>query len=69
MARGVEQTGIVKLFVFIHSNGKFITLDHYYGKAERDEAFILWFRFQPTDDIRKAWEQADNKLKAKSPKN
>lgn len=69
VARGVEQTGIVKLFVFIHSNGKFITLDHYYGKAERDEAFILWFRFQPTDDIRKAWEKADNKLKAKSPKN
>jgi hypothetical protein len=69
LARGVEQTGIIKLFVFIHSNGKFITLDHYYGKAERDEGFILWFRFQPTDDIRKAWEQADNKLKSKSSKN
>ena len=69
LARSVEQTGIAKLFVFIHSNGKLVTADHYYGKAERDEGFILWFRFQPTDDIRKAWEQADNKLKAESPKN
>ena len=64
LARGVEQTGIAKLFVFIHSNGKLVTADHYYGKAERSESFILWFRFQPTDDIRKAWEQADKKLKA-----
>jgi len=69
LARGVEQTGIVKLLVFIHSNGKVVTTDHYYGKADRDESFILWFRFQRTDDIRKAWEKADNKLKAKSPTN
>jgi len=69
VARGVEQTGIVKLYVFIHYNGRFVTADHYYGKAERTEAFILWFRFQPTDDIRKAWEQADKKLKAESTKN
>ncbi|MHC4460937.1 MAG: DUF6655 family protein [Planctomycetota bacterium] len=69
VARGVEQTGIVKLYVFIHSNGKLITADHYYGKAERTEGFILWFRFQPTDDIRKAWEKADKKLEAESTKN
>lgn len=69
LARGVEQTGIAKLLVFIHADGKVVTTDHYYGKAERSESFILWFRFQPTDDVREAWEKADNKLEAKSLKN
>jgi hypothetical protein len=66
LARGVEQTGIAKLLVLVHSNGKVVSTGHYYGKVERDESFILWFRFQPKDDIRKRWEAADEKLKAKS---
>lgn len=69
LARSVEQTGIVKLLVFVHSNGKAVTTDYYYGKAERDESFVLWFRSQRKDDIRKAWEAADKKLKAKSVQN
>jgi len=65
LARGIEQTGIIKLLVFVHSDGKVVTAGHYYGKVERDESFVLWFRFQRRDDIRKAWEAADDKLKAK----
>jgi len=66
LARSIEQTGIVKLLVFVHSNGKFVGAEHYYGKVERDETFILWFRSQPKDDIRMRWEAADEKIKAKS---
>lgn len=64
LARKIEQTGIVKLLIFLHSNGKFAAADHYYGKVERDEAFVLWFRSQPKDEIRERWEAADEKLKA-----
>ena len=66
LARDIEQTGIAKLLVFVHSNGKIVTTGHYYGKVERDESFVLWFRSQPKDDIRTRWEAADEKLKAKS---
>ncbi|MFZ2148581.1 MAG: DUF6655 family protein [Sedimentisphaerales bacterium] len=66
LARGVEQTGIAKLLVLVHSNGKAVNTDHYYGKVERDESFVLWFRWQSKDDIRTRWEAADEKLKAKS---
>jgi len=66
LARKIEQTGIAKLLIFLHSKGKFTSADHYYGKIERDEAFILWFRSQPTDEIRKRWEAADEKLKARA---
>jgi hypothetical protein len=66
LARNIEQTGIAKLLVLVHSNGKAVSTGHYYGKVERDESFILWFRFQPKDDIRTRWEAADEKLKAKS---
>lgn len=55
----VEQDGIVKLFVVFYADGKLVSANHYYGKAERDETFFLWMRFQPKDDIRKAWEKAD----------
>lgn len=65
LARGVEQTAISKLLVFVYSDGKLVTTGRYYGKAERDENFILWFRFQRRDDIRKAWEKADSQLEAK----
>ena len=66
LARSIEQTGIVKLLVLVHSNGKVVSTGHYYGKVERDESFILWFRFQPKDDIRTRWEDADQKIRAKS---
>jgi len=66
LARGVEQTGIAKLLVLVHSNGKVVSTGHYYGKVERDENFVLWFRWQSKDDIRTRWEAADEKLKAKS---
>jgi len=67
LAKSIEQSGIVKLLVFVRSNkGKFISSERYYGKMERDETFILWFRSQPKDDIRKAWEAADERVKAES---
>jgi len=62
IAHSIEQTGIVKLLVFVHSNGKAISSAHYYGRAERDESFFLFFRSQKKDDIRKAWEKSDAKL-------
>ncbi len=66
LARGVEQTGIAKLLVLVHSNGKVVSTGHYYGKVERDENFVLLFRWQSKDDIRTRWEAADEKIKAKS---
>jgi len=64
LARGVEQTAISKLLVFVYSNGNLVSSGRYYGKAERRESFILWFRFRGRDDIRKAWEKADQQLEA-----
>lgn len=68
LSRSIEQSGIAKLLVTIYSNGKSVDTGHYYGKVERHESFVLWLRFQPTDDIRARWEAADEKLKAKSTK-
>ncbi len=65
LARNIEQTGIAKLLVLVHSNGKAVSTGHYYGKVERDENFVLLFRWQSKDDIRTRWEAADEKLKAK----
>lgn len=67
---GVEQTGIIKLLVFVQSGGKAVgTHYHYYGKAERVEMFLLFFRFQPEDDIRTAWEEADQRVFLKDVQN
>ena len=60
--RTVEQTGIVKLMIFVHSEGRFVAMGHYYAKADRDETFLLWYRFQQQDDVRTGWEQADLRL-------
>ncbi|MHC4418734.1 MAG: DUF6655 family protein [Planctomycetota bacterium] len=49
----VAQNGIIKLLIV-----------DYYGKAERDETFLLWMRSQKKDDIRKGWEEADRRLQA-----
>jgi len=60
--KSVEQTGIFKLFIFIHAKGRFIAANHYYAKCDRDEGFTLWWRSQREDDIREGWEKADLKL-------
>ncbi len=69
LARGIEQTGIAKLLLFVHSNGRAVVSAQYYGKAERDESFVLFFRFQKKDDIRSAWEKNDGKLIQSPPDN
>ena len=61
----VEQDGIAKFLVTVYSNGKIVSTKHYYGKAERDESFFLWMRSQPKDDIRKAWEKAEESIEKK----
>ncbi|UCE99605.1 MAG: hypothetical protein JSV82_00615 [Planctomycetota bacterium] len=58
----VEQDGIIKLLITVYSDSQIVSANHYYGKAERDETFFLWIRSQAKDDIRKAWEEADEKL-------
>ena len=63
--RKVEQTGILKLLIFVHDKGKFVASGQYYAKADRDEAFILFFRFQHRDDVRKGWQRAQVSLKEK----
>ena len=58
----VEQTAIMKLLLFVHKKGTFVAADEYYAKADRDESFLLWWRFHRSDDIRQGWEQADLKV-------
>ena len=54
-----EQTGIVKLLVFVHERGRLLTAMHCYAKCDRDESFSLWYRFHQEDNIRQGWEKAD----------
>jgi hypothetical protein len=63
--RQVEQTGIMKFLIFVHAEGRFVALDQYYARADRDETFLLWHRSQQKDDIRESWEKADAKIKQK----
>ena len=63
--REVEQTGITKFIIFVHAKGRFISLDQYYARADRDESFFLWHRSQKKDDIRESWQKADAKIKQK----
>jgi len=60
--RNVEQTGILKLLIFVHKQGRFVAADQYYAKCDRDEGFLLWWRFQRRDQVREGWEQADLRL-------
>jgi len=60
--KSVEQTGIVKLLIFVHAKGKFVAANTYYAKADRQERFVLWWRSQRIDDVRTGWERADAKL-------
>ena len=64
--RATEQTGIFKLFIFVHSHGKFVAANHYYAKIDRGESFVLWFRSQSRDEVREAWQRADTKLREDS---
>ena len=64
--REVEQTGITKFIIFVHAKGRFISLDQYYARADRDESFFLWHRSQKKDDIRESWQKADAKVRQKN---
>jgi hypothetical protein len=66
--RTTEQTGIVKLLIFVHAQGKFVAANQYHAKADRDESFLMWYRYQRRDDVREGWERADLNLEeAQSP--
>ena len=60
--RSVEQTGIMKFLIFVHAKGKFVALEQYYAKSDREESFFLWHRSQQKDNIRESWEKADAKI-------
>ena len=66
--KSIEQTGIVKLLLFLHKNGQFLASDQYYAKVDRDESFLLWWRFQRADGVREGWDRADLKLEKSRPK-
>lgn len=66
--KNIEQTGIMKFLIFVHARGKFVALDQYYAKSDREESFFLWFRSQRKDNIRESWEKADAKIMQKSSK-
>ncbi len=62
--QSVEQTGIAKLLVLVRSSGELVAADHYYGKVDRIENFVFCHRWQPKDDVRNRWKEADQKIKA-----
>ena len=57
--KSVEQTGIMKLLIFVHQKGQFVASGQYYAKCDRDEGFILFFRMTLRDDVREGWERSD----------
>ncbi len=62
LSRSTEQTGIFKLFIFVHSHGRFVSVNHYYAKIDREESIIMGIRSQEHDEVREAWQRADTKL-------
>ena len=62
MSRTTEQTGIIKLFIFVHSQGRFVSANHYYAKIDRQESIIMGVRTQQRDEVREGWQRADRKL-------
>ena len=58
----------MKLLIFVHQKGKLVALGHYYAKADRDEKFLLWYRFQDRDHIREGWESSNADSKRKEEK-
>ncbi len=61
--RKIEQTAIMKLLVFVHRKGEFVSSLLVHAKADRDESFLLGYRYQTADDIRSGWERADADLR------
>lgn len=61
--KNIEQTALMKLLIFVHAKGEFVASAQYYAKCDRDESFILFFRFESKDDVREGWERADLNLK------
>jgi hypothetical protein len=59
----IEQTAIMKLLVFVHRKGEFVSSLLVHAKADRDECFLLGYRYQTADDIRSGWERADLELR------
>ena len=47
----------------VFRKGQFVAANQYYARYDRDESFILWWRFHQTDDVRTGWQRADVKLK------
>jgi len=62
--RSAEQTGMFKLLIFVHADGRFIAADQYYARADRDETFLLFWRLHRKDDVREGWERAELKRSA-----
>jgi len=63
--RSGEQTGIVKLLIFVHQKGRLLSAAHYYAKCDRDESVLLWQNYQKSDNIREGWERSDQKISEK----
>lgn len=61
--KNIEQTALMKLLIFVHKKGEFVASARYYAKYDRDESFILFFRFESKDDVREGWERADLNLR------
>ena len=61
--RSGEQTGIVKLLVFIHQKGRLVLATHSYAKCDRVESFLMGWRFTETDQVREGWERSDVEVK------
>jgi hypothetical protein len=57
--KDTEQTGIFKLFIFVHAQGNFIASAQYYAKCDKHESIVLWWRINRKDQIREGWDQAD----------
>lgn len=66
--KSIEQTAIMKLLIFVHQKGRFVASNQYYARSDREESFVLWYRFQREDDVREGWEDADAELTAKTAK-
>ena len=60
--RSTEQTGIVKLLMFVHADHRLVAVRRCYAKCDRDERTLLGIKFQTTDDIRLGWQAADTEL-------
>jgi len=54
-----EQTGIVKLLVAVFEEGRLTSAMHCYAKCDREESFLFGVRFNPTDQVREGWDEAE----------